>query len=198
MNYMNISRADFVRENTASYHEAFDYDLARVAVGGGDADKLLMEIQTGADISIPESDKALFMAGLELGKRYAKPHGPVISNPADVYKAVRRFWNPEQEVFAVVSLNAAHQVISSDIVSIGILNRTIIHPREVYAGPLRMRAAAIAVAHNHPSGSVNPSDDDCKVTARLANAGEILGIKLLDHIVFTDDCYYSFLEHGRI
>lgn len=70
------------------------------------------------------------------------------------------------------------------------------HPREVFADAIRSRAAAVVIAHNHPSGNVEPSEDDKQVTVRLQKAGEILGIKVLDNIVFSEDRYYSFLEHG--
>ena len=93
-------------------------------------------------------------------------------------------------------LNGAHEVISTFVATIGLLNRTIVHPREVFSDAISRRAAAIAIAHNHPSGNIEPSDDDKDVTSRIVKAGEILGIKVLDHLVFTDEQYFSFLEHG--
>lgn len=96
----------------------------------------------------------------------------------------------------MVLLNGAHEVLGTFVATIGLLNKTIVHPREVFADAIRSRAAAIAIAHNHPSGNIEPSQDDKDVTARLQKAGQILGIKLLDHLVFTDERYYSFLEHG--
>ena len=78
----------------------------------------------------------------------------------------------------------------------GILNRTIVHPREVFAEPITKRAAAIIVAHNHPSGNVDPSPEDREITNRLKAAGETLGIPLLDHIIFGVKGYFSFVEQG--
>ena len=93
-------------------------------------------------------------------------------------------------------LNGAHEVIGTIVATIGLLNRTIVHPREVFADAIRNRAAAVAVAHNHPSGNTEPSNEDIEVTERLKKAGDLLGIRVIDHIVFTDAKYYSFLEHG--
>ena len=75
---------------------------------------------------------------------------------------------------------------------------TLVHPREVYADALTDRAAALVVAHNHPSGKVDPSPEDREVTSRLMAAGETLGIRLLDHVIFSLEGYYSFLEHGEV
>jgi DNA repair protein RadC len=80
----------------------------------------------------------------------------------------------------------------------GLVNRTIVHPREVYADPLTDRASSIIVAHNHPSGNVDPSPEDRDITKRLKEAGEILGIPILDHLVFSSESFYSFLENGLI
>ena len=93
-------------------------------------------------------------------------------------------------------LNGAHEVVGTLVATIGLLNRTIVHPREVFSEAIHKRAAAIAIAHNHPSGNVEPSEDDKDVTVRIVKCGDILGIKVIDHIVFSEDKYYSFLEHG--
>ena len=85
----------------------------------------------------------------------------------------------------VVMLNGAHEVLGTFVATVGLLNRTIVHPREVYAPAIKERAAAIAIAHNHPSGNVTPSEEDKDVTIRIKKAGDILGIKLLDHVMFT-------------
>ena len=82
------------------------------------------------------------------------------------------------------------------MVSVGLVNKTQVHPREVFADPITDRASAIIVAHNHPSGGIAPSKEDVEITAQLKAAGETLGIKLLDHIIFNQKDYYSFLEKG--
>ena len=82
------------------------------------------------------------------------------------------------------------------VVSIGLVNTTQVHPREVFADPLTDRASAVIVAHNHPSGDLTPSKSDMSVTLRLIKAGEILGIRLLDHVIFNQEEYHSFKEHS--
>ena len=96
----------------------------------------------------------------------------------------------------IMSLDGAHVPISTTVVSVGLLNKTIVHPREVFAKAIEERACTIVMAHNHPSGSLKPSEEDKDVTARIKKAGDILGVKLLDHLIITEDSYYSFLEHG--
>ncbi len=135
-------------------------------------------------------------AALELGRRRVQHRQRIISSPGDVFREIQHYSSREQEHLIVVLLNGAHEVISTIVATIGLLNRTIVHPREVFADAIRSRAAAVVIAHNHPSGNVEPSEDDKQVTVRLQKAGEILGIKVLDNIVFSEDRYYSFLEHG--
>ena len=84
------------------------------------------------------------------------------------------------------------------IVAIGIVNRSLVHPREVFRRAITDNAAAIIVAHNHPSGSLEPSDEDHEVTRRLVEAGQLLGISVLDHLVISREGYFSFLEHSLI
>jgi len=84
------------------------------------------------------------------------------------------------------------------VVSVGLVNQSQVHPREVFADPITDRASAVIVAHNHPSGSLEPSREDLEITRQLKAAGEILGIRLLDHIVFNQRGYYSLIEHNCI
>lgn len=137
-------------------------------------------------------------AALEFARRRLCPGPRKIAYPADVLPLIGHYADRSQEHFLCASLNGAHEVLNLRVVSIGLLNRTIVHPREVFADPLKERAAAVVVAHNHPSGSVEPSSEDREVTRRLKEAGETLGIELLDHIVFSARGYYSFLEHSEI
>ena len=116
----------------------------------------------------------------------------------DVLPLVTHWADRPQEYFLVLSLNGAHEVIRLRVVSQGILDRTIVHPREVFVHPLSDRAAAVICAHNHPSGNTEPSQEDRDLTRRLREAGELLGIPMLDHVVFTQEGYYSFLEHNAL
>ena len=121
-----------------------------------------------------------------------------VTNPEDIYQALTRYHRKRKENFLVLTLNGAHEIISIRIISIGIVNRSIVHPREIFYEAIKDNAAAIIVAHNHPSGNTDPSEEDKEVTHRLVEAGKILGIPVLDHVVFGKHGYYSFLEKGEL
>jgi DNA repair protein RadC len=103
--------------------------------------------------------------------------------------------NKKQEYFVCLSLDSAQRLIARRIVTIGLLDVSLAHPREVFAGPLKDRAASVIVAHNHPSGIANPSKADLKTTQQLVAAGILLGIPLDDHFVVARGGHYSFREH---
>ncbi|MEW5815070.1 MAG: DNA repair protein RadC [Spirochaetota bacterium] len=145
-----------------------------------------------------EAKSAIIAAALEFSRRRLCPDRRRISFPADAIPLINHFSDRRQEHFLTLSLNGAHEVLNIRVVSVGLVNRTIVHPREVFADPLTDRAAAIIAAHNHPSGRVEPSREDREITTRLKEAGETLGISLLDHIIFSVKEYYSFLEQGQL
>ena len=140
----------------------------------------------------------LIVAALEFVRRRIRPRGIKIAYPPDVYPLIRHMADRRQEHFICISLNGANEVISVRTVSVGLVNRALVHPREVFADPITDRAAAIIVAHNHPSGNLSPSLDDLSVTRQLKEAGHTLGIKLLDHLIFDLIEYYSLLENGQL
>ncbi len=140
----------------------------------------------------------LVLAALELGRRRLPPKRKQIVFPSDVFPLIRHYASRPQECFLSISLNGAHEVISINVVSIGLVNHTLVHPREVFATPLRERATAVIIAHNHPSGILQPSGDDRNVTRRLVKAGELLGIKVLDHLIFSEEEYRSMLEKDEM
>ena len=117
-----------------------------------------------------------------------------ISSPADAYSALSRYQKKTKEHFLVLTLNGNHTVIRATIISIGLANRTIVHPREVFIPAIKDNACAVIIAHNHPSGNLDPSREDKDITTRLCQAGEILGIPILDHVIISKKGYYSFLE----
>ena len=136
-------------------------------------------------------------AMLEFGRR-KWASGNKIKKPDDIFKAIRHFADRRQERFICLSLNGAHELIASRIVTIGLVNRTIIHPREVYADPINDRASAVVVAHNHPSGNIRPSEEDDEITLRLKEAALILGLNFLDHLIFSEKCYFSYRQEGLL
>jgi DNA repair protein RadC len=137
-------------------------------------------------------------AALELGRRLYGVRDKKIASPADVWPIVAHWADRKQERFICCSLNGAHELIAARVVSVGLVNRTVVHPREVYADPITDRACAIVVAHNHPSGRLDPSPEDREITNRLKEAANTLGIALLDHLIFSDSGYLSFVEQGLL
>jgi DNA repair protein RadC len=138
------------------------------------------------------------VAMLEFGRRRWGPHGIRISVPSKIFSVIRHYADYPQERFIVMSLNGAHELIATRIVTIGLANKTIVHPREVFSDVIRDRASAICVAHNHPSGKLEPSEDDDDVTIRLKKAADLLGIQFLDHVIFTCEDFYSYRLAGKI
>lgn len=147
---------------------------------------------------VGEAKATLILAAIEFARRRIKPEGAKIATPADLLPHVRHYADRKQEHFLCASINGANEVLNIRVVSIGLIDRTPVHPREVFADALSDRASAIIVAHNHPTGSVEPSATDVEVTRQLKSAGSIVGIALLDHIIFTRTEYFSFLEKGLI
>ena len=112
-----------------------------------------------------------------------KPPAP-IRGPDDALKVLRpRFKDQRREMFLVVLLNARHEVLGGETVSVGSLNASIVHPREVFRPAILHSAAAIILAHNHPSGDAEPSEEDLSITKRLVQVGEMHGIAVLDHLI---------------
>ena len=148
---------------------------------------------------IGEAKACIILAAVELGRRIGQvrnPGRPVVSSPADVDRLLRgRIANLDRENFVAVLLNIKNEVIETPLISVGTLSSSLVHPREVFKPAIRASAASVILAHNHPSGKVEPSREDRKVTRRLADAAEILGIEVLDHVIVGDG-YFSMKEHG--
>jgi DNA repair protein RadC len=140
----------------------------------------------------------LITAAFEFVRRRVKPKGLKISHPADILPLIQHYGDRSQEHFLCISLNGANEVLQVRVITIGLVNQSHVHPREVFADVIVERASAVIMAHNHPSGRVEPSREDTEVTQRIKVAGDLLGIELLDHIVFTQNNYYSFAEHDLL
>jgi len=127
----------------------------------------------------------------------------VVSKPGDVYKVMLRVFNFKdedamKEHFYVIGCNARNEIKYIELSSLGILNASIVHPREVFAPAIKHRVSSIVLCHNHPSGDTTPSEDDNKLTKRLIEAGRLLGIEVLDHLIITEDAYFSFSEGNKM
>ncbi|WP_455378515.1 RadC family protein [Petrachloros mirabilis] len=151
---------------------------------------------------VGEAKAAQLKAALELGRRaLASPlsKGTKISSSRDLFNHYHpSLRDLRHEIFKVVLLDAKHSIIRDATVSEGSLTLSIVHPREVFTMAVRESAAAVIFLHNHPSGDPTPSREDRLLTARLVSAGEVLGIRVLDHIVVGDGRYFSFADQGLL
>lgn len=146
---------------------------------------------------VGDAKATLILAAIEFARRRIKPEGTNIETPADVLPLIRHYADRKQEHFISTSINGANEVMNIRVVSIGLVDSTSVHPREVFADAMTDRASGVIVAHNHPAGSLEPSARDVEVTKQLKAAGEVVGVALLDHIIFNRTGYYSFLESGK-
>lgn len=149
-----------------------------------------------------QAKAATVLAALEIGRRIAsaKPLEKIhLSCPRDAAEFLMpRLRYAIKEQFVVVLLNSKNKVVGTEVVSEGSLSNSIVHPREVFVPALLQHAAAIMVAHNHPSGEPSPSVEDRELTSMLVRSGKVLGIPLVDHIIIGDGNYYSFLENEAL
>ena len=172
--------------------------LARELLEKLDREKRIPTVNELRRLSGMGESKACTIASmLEFGRR-KWASGQRIRSPLDIFNIIKHHADRRQERFICLSLNGAHEVLASRIVTIGLVNRTIIHPREVFADPILDRASAIVVAHNHPSGNLYPSGEDSEITAKLKASADILGINFLDHLIFTENMFFSFRQEGLI
>ena len=144
-------------------------------------------------------------ACFEISKRLTKDEnlninkGVIIKSPKDLAPLLKgKIINFHKEHFIVTSLDSRNKIISIDIISIGTLNSSLIHPRETFESAIRNHAAGIIISHNHPSGELKPSGDDLVVTDNLVKSGKLLGIEIVDHIIFSKKGYFSFKEKNII
>ncbi len=145
---------------------------------------------------------AQIQAAFEIGKRFSRisdTDGVLIRCSQDVRDLL---WHEmrmhDQEHFKIVLVNSKNRVIKVETVTVGILDSSIIHPREVFKSAVKANAASVILAHNHPSGDPAPSPDDVDTTKRLTDAGKLMGIEVLDHVIIGEKSYYSFKDHDRI
>lgn len=147
---------------------------------------------------VGDAKATVILAAIEYARRRIKPEGVRIETPADLLPHVRHYADRKQEHFLCASINGANEILNIRVISIGLIDSSPVHPREVFADALTDRASGVIVAHNHPSGGLEPSLSDIEITAQLKAAGDVVGIELLDHIIFNRTDYFSFLEAGRL
>jgi DNA repair protein RadC len=178
-------------------------DVARdllTRLGGLDRLESAPASEIGAIAGIGDAKASSVVAAFELGRRCAAsrlPEGAALRSPVDVFRRfAARLRRLAHERFVVVMLDGRHRVLGEEVVSQGTLTASLVHPREVFRPALRASAAALILVHNHPSGDPTPSAEDRSVTRRLAHAGEILGVHVLDHVVVAERGYTSLREEG--
>lgn len=193
-----------------------DYELVMAIIGSGNAVADVTQISRevlkvikarGNDLQYDDliKVKALgpakatqLMASFELWRRrLVTPDQPTVDNISDVVEQLADIRGKKQEHFVCLSLDGANRLINRRIVTVGILNASLVHPREVFADVITDRAAGIIVAHNHPSGTIEPSPEDIQTTKRLKQAAELLGIGFYDHIIVTANDYRSILSSAE-
>ena len=189
-----------------------DYELLMAIIGSGtqyaDVTKLAREVQKllkekGSELayedllnvkSLGPAKATNIMAGFELWRRqFEVSERPIIDSPEKAAEQLSDIRDKKQEYFVCLTLDGANRLIAKRIITIGTLTASLVHPREVFAEAISDRAASIIVAHNHPSGTLTASSADSEVTQRLEEAGVVLGIKLVDHLIVSSSGHLSIL-----
>ena len=141
---------------------------------------------------------AQILASFEFAKRYLIKEGVKIRNTDDALKQVSDIRNKSQEHFITLTLNGASTLIEKRTVFIGTVNKSIVHPREIFADAISDRASGIIFVHNHPMDDPKPSKEDIAITKRLCEVAKIVGIQVIDHIIVSKDDYFSFQAEGLL
>lgn len=204
-----------VREDALKYGMGYplDEELLMLILGSGNKNMSVETMAKKIADTLDESDdeeviknllalkgvgtaKALAIAAaLELGKRRRNHLGAHIRTPDDIVPYVKHYAMSQKEHFLAITLNGGHDIIKIHVVSVGTVNQTIIHPREVFVDAIKENASAIILCHNHPSGKAIPSDKDIDTTRNLIEVSKIIGITILDHIIIDCESFFSFMEN---
>ena len=170
--------------------------------GGLEALATFSHLESRPRCGIGPAKLASLVAAVEIGRRLAErrlERGDLIRGPGDVHRHFfQRMRCLAREHFVVILLDGRNRVMTESQISQGTLTASLVHPREVFRAAIRAGAAAIVLVHNHPSGDATPSEEDVRVTARLVEAGEIVGIRVVDHVVVAEHGFHSFQENGQL
>lgn len=149
---------------------------------------------------VSSAKAASVMAALELGKRMAETNDKYkyYLSPSDFLPLFEDIKSMKKETLLALYLDARNQLIDKEVISIGTINGSLIHPREIFEPAIKNLSSSLVIAHNHPSGQVEPSSADIDITKKIAQSGQLLGINLIDHIIVAKDDYYSFADHNLI
>ncbi len=151
------------------------------------------------ELNIPKVKACQIIACFEIGRRFFMEDTgkmPTIRGAEDVYQYLKEMSKLKKEQFRGLYLNSRNKLIHDEVISLGTLNANLVHPREVFQPAVEFSAAAIILAHNHPSGDPEPSEDDIEITKRLVEASRIMGLEILDHLIIGKNKYVSLKERG--
>jgi len=190
-----ILRTGTIKENVVDMSNRLikEYSLEKLF------DCSLKELQEIKGIGPSKAMQILAMA--ELGKRYNQSKNPVkkISSAKDVFDYFHeRLKDEKQENFYVLILNGQNHIIKEELISKGVLDSAILHPREVFKPAIKNSASKLILVHNHPSGDPKPSKEDRDFTRELCQAGNVMQVKILDHVIIGDNQHYSFADSGEL
>jgi DNA repair protein RadC len=216
----DVPQKDRPREKIASKGASAltDTELIEAIIGRGTKSRDVREISKDINRLVLERGNAIgyndlqsiegigptkasqIMSCFELGRRYfgSRDQGVRVTRPEDILPLVANLREKRQEHFVCIALNGAGEVLGNRIITVGLLNHSLVHPREVFADAITDRAASVICVHNHPSGSLEPSSQDIAITTQLKEAGSILGIQLIDHIIVTRTGHVSMKERGLV
>lgn len=157
-------------------------------------DAVTLEKLTGVK-GISTATATKLLAAIELSKRHLLRDDTPLKSQHDLLTRLSDIRSKQQEHFVCLSLDGGQRLLAQRVITIGTLDAVLAHPREIFSDPIVDRAASIVVAHNHPSGSAEPSDKDISLTQQLAAAGQMLGIPLRDHLIVSKQAHFSFRQH---
>lgn len=213
MKIKDLPKIDMPREKLGKYgpEKLLDHELLAILLGSGIKGLNVLELskkilktisEVGIDkiglqdlIKIKGLGKAKaseIIACFELGRRVLKgKKSSILLSPKDVWNRMEDIKGSKKEHFVVFYLDSRNQEIQRDIISIGTINESLVHPREVFENAIKNNTSSIIIAHNHPSGDLKPSQADIEITKKLIHAGKILDIKIISHIIITSTDYYE-------
>ena len=219
MKIKDLEKIDLPREKLAKYgsKKLKDYELLALLLGSGikglnvlELSKKILEAIKKIGVKkvalsdlveikgLGQAKASQVFALLELGNRLNAGEKPEIISPENVWNFCADIRGLQKEHFVAFYLDTQNCLMERQTISIGTLNSSLVHPREVFEPALSFHAASIIVAHNHPSGELEPSDEDREVTKRLVQAGKLLGIDIIDHIILTKKGFLSFQQKNLL
>ncbi|MBP9715744.1 MAG: DNA repair protein RadC [Candidatus Pacebacteria bacterium] len=219
MKLKQLQKVDLPREKLAKYgvDKLKDYELLALLLGSGIKGLNVLELSKRILILVKKdgignitlknlleikglgkAKASQVLSALELSKRLNTENQIEILSSLDVWNFCSDIRSTKREHFIAFYLDTQNRLIERQIISIGTLNASLVHPREVFEPALTLHASSILIAHNHPSGELNPSADDIEVTRRLVQSGKIIGVEIVDHIIVTKNSYLSFQQKNLL